>query len=238
MPRLPEAITLSPTFRPCAEADLPLQGITVLAVEDSRFACDALRLLCQRSGARLRRAETLEAARAHLRVYRPDVILVDLGLPDGRGEELIRDIAAAGPDHPSNLGMSGDPAGRPAALAAGAEGYLDKPLAGLSAFQSALLAQLPGRGAVAPLAEGEVMADMLALHDDLAQAARAVGAGPGPDERRYLAVFLAGLARQTHDTDLGAATADLADPSAGLQGLARILGDRLTQTAPFRPGRV
>ena len=66
MPRLPEAITLSPTFRPCAEADLPLQGITVLAVEDSRFACDALRLLCQRSGARLRRAETLEAARAHL----------------------------------------------------------------------------------------------------------------------------------------------------------------------------
>ncbi len=89
---LPDAFLLPPG--PVA-GRLPLQGLTLLAVEDSRFASDALRLLSQRSGARLRRAESLEAAWAHLRVYRPDVILVDLGLPDGRGETLIRRLAQA-----------------------------------------------------------------------------------------------------------------------------------------------
>ncbi|MGB4827110.1 MAG: response regulator, partial [Paracoccaceae bacterium] len=119
MPYLPDAIAFDTPPSTLSGSELPLQGVTVLAVEDSRFTCDALRLLCQRSGARLRRAETLDAARAHLRVYRPDVILVDLGLPDGRGEGLIRRLAAGRPDRPVLLGISGDPAGRAAALAAG-----------------------------------------------------------------------------------------------------------------------
>jgi DNA-binding response OmpR family regulator len=238
MPRMPDAIAfdrLPPTF---ADSHLPLQGVTVLAVEDSRFASDALRLLCQRSGGRLRRAETLEAARAHLRVYRPDVVLVDLGLPDGRGEDLIRRLAASGPGRPALIGISGDPDGRGAALAAGADGFLDKPLAGLRPFQAAILALLPGRDSADAQAGGEVTADPLALHDDLAQAAAAVQAGPGPAERVYLAGFLTGLARQTHDKALGAASAALADQREELQTLSRLLGDRLAETAPFRPGAI
>ncbi len=30
--------------------ELPLQGVTILAVEDSRFACEALRLMARRAG--------------------------------------------------------------------------------------------------------------------------------------------------------------------------------------------
>ena len=91
--------------------DLPLRGVTVLAVEDSRFASDALRLMCRRLGARLRRAESLQAAASHLRLYRPDVVIVDLGLPDGRGEALIAEVVARKP-RVVVLGMSGDAAGR------------------------------------------------------------------------------------------------------------------------------
>jgi DNA-binding response OmpR family regulator len=68
----------------------PLAGLTILAVEDSRFASEALRLMCLRSDARLRRADSLEQADRHLSVYRPDVVIVDLGLPDGNGADLIR----------------------------------------------------------------------------------------------------------------------------------------------------
>ncbi len=209
---------------------LPLQGLTLLAVEDSRFASDALRLMCQRSGARLRRADTLMAARAHLRVYRPDMILVDLGLPDGRGEGLIRQMALATGPRPVLLGMSGDPTGRGAALSAGAVGFLEKPLESLAAFQSALLAHLPDRFLHQPGGDSAVTPDLMALRDDFTTAAVLVQTmltrGPDAVQRRYLTGFVSGLARSARDRDLAEAAMQTED-GAGLARLAGLLQHRI-----------
>lgn len=180
---------------------LPMRGLTVLAVEDSRFAAEALRLMCQRSGARLRRAETLAAAKSHLRLYRPDLVIVDLGLPDGRGEVLIRDLVLRAPRPPVIFGTSGNPSGRATALAAGADGFLDKPLESLQAFQNALLRHLPDLAIPMP-DDTALTPDPLALHDDLTRAAAVLDADPDAATRRYVAGFLSGVARHAHDPAL------------------------------------
>ena len=214
-----------------ATSILPLQGLTVLAVEDSRFASDALRLMCQRSGARLRRVDTLHAAYAHLRVYRPDVMLVDLGLPDGRGDALICDLAQLRPQGPIVIGISGDAGGQAVAIMAGAHGFIGKPFPSLAAFQAEILRHLPDRAdRSAPNSEDLTpSADPLALRNDLEHAAGLLQSDPGPGQRRYLAGFVAGVARSAGDQVLVAAANSLAD-AQGLDGLRRLLDARLTSS--------
>jgi len=120
----------------------PLLGLTVLVVEDSRFASEALRLLCLRSGARIRRADCLRSARRHLQVYRPSVAIVDIGLRDGSGTELIEELHLAEPRTTVILGMSGDPDAEAKAVAAGADAFITKPLTSLATFQELILSHL------------------------------------------------------------------------------------------------
>lgn len=186
-------------------ASRPFLGLTVLVVEDSRFACDAMRLLCIRSGARIRRAGSLEHARRHLAVYRPSVVIVDLGLPDGPGEVLINELAATVPRPDVILGMSGDDAAADRALSAGADGFLAKPFDNLAAFQSAILRHLPAeRQPRGPrLVESDlVQPDPIALRDDLAHASDVLRNAPGSDSIDYVTQFLAGLALSARDPAL------------------------------------
>lgn len=207
-----------------ATATRPLLGLTVLVVEDSRYASEALRLLCLRSGARIRRADSLDHARRHLKVYRPGVVIVDLGLPDGDGTALIADLAVARPRIEVILGMSGDADAGPRALAAGADGFLAKPVTALAAFQAAILAHLPAdrqppRPTVPQMvaAADRIEPDPIALRDDLAQVAQRL---TGADADRaaadldYLAQFLGSLARTTGDADLARAVTALVDGRA------------------------
>ena len=103
----------------------PLLGLTLLLVEDSRFTCEAVRMMCQRSGARLRRADCLKSAERHLLVYRPSVVIVDIGLPDGSGLNLIRKLHHETPRIPMILGTSGDELMHHSARKAGANGFLE-----------------------------------------------------------------------------------------------------------------
>lgn len=222
----------------------PLLGLTVLVVEDSRFACEAMRLLCLRSGARIRRADCLASARRHLMAYRPTVVIVDLGLPDGSGLDLIREIAGRTPRVPALLGTSGDSGAEGAARAAGADGFLPKPIESLSAFQTAVLAALPATPRPISADSGEtedrVTPDLLALRDDLAHAADMLGHRPAGEDLDYLAQFLSGVARSAHDAPLQAAAEALARerlagrgtgmPVSRISGLVR---DRLASGSIF-----
>ena len=227
---MPDHLTLALDARPPCAPQLPLRGVTVLVVEDSRLACEALRLMCRKLGARLRRAESLQTARLHLRLYRPDVVVVDLGLPDGRGEGLIADLVGSA-RRPMVLGLSGDGAGRANALAAGADGYLDKPVDSIGGLQALLLALLEERGLPVLALDGDhgwaLNPDPLALRDDLAYAAALIGPDPDPDLCRYVAGFVGGVARQAQDRPLAEA-ALRAQP----KGLRDALCLRLAQPNP------
>ncbi|HHL21462.1 MAG TPA: response regulator [Aliiroseovarius sp.] len=207
----------------------PLQGMTVLVVEDSRFASEAIRLLCLRSGARIRRADTLAAAHRHLAVYRPSAVIVDLGLPDGDGLDLIAELHQARPRVDVILAMSGDDAGLERAEAAGADGVLAKPIESLKAFQSAILRCFPqAQVSTGPqLAEADrITPDPLSLRDDLTHMVEVIRARPHGEKLGYVAQFLSGVAKTAHDTDLADAARDLARACVQERGRARNL-DRL-----------
>lgn len=179
-------------------AERPLLGTIVLVVEDSRHACEAMRLICQRSGARIRRAESLVSAERHLRAYRPGIAVVDLGLPDGSGLELIEKLAHADPRIDGIIATSGDEALFEAALNAGADLFLPKPLTSVSQFQKIAVSLLPKgcrpSGVALPNADN-VHPDLVSLRDDLALAAELLRSDPDPTMLDYVAGFLKGLAK-------------------------------------------
>ena len=212
--------------RPAANAARPLLGLTLLLVEDSRFASEAIRLMCLRSGARFRRADCLSSAARHLQTYRPAVVIADLGLPDGSGLDLIRQLALVTPRIPAIIATSGDPSLAEAALAVGADAFLAKPLESLPAFQRTILGALPTGRADLPAEPGasSIQPDRLALRDDLVHAADMLERHPDAAGRRYLSRFLSGIALGAHDPALAAAAADLGRESAGDACVGRMTG--------------
>lgn len=186
-------------------ATRPLLGHTVLAVEDSRYACDALRLMCLKSGARIRRADCLSAAKRHLRAYRPSILIVDIGLPDGSGLDLIKDMQSFDHGIKVVLAISGDDTHREAALSAGAHGFLQKPILSLSEFQDCLLNLLPPElrpSHLRVVPRDQIKPDPIALQDDLRQAAAILAAKTSDQAPEYLGKFLSGVARSAGDVKL------------------------------------
>ncbi|MFK7753427.1 MAG: response regulator [Sedimentitalea sp.] len=217
----------------------PLLGLTILVVEDSRFACEAMRLLCLRSGARIRRADCLRSARRHLQVYRPSVIVIDLGLPDGSGADLIRELSEAVPRVGAILGTSGDDNAEARAKEAGADGFLSKPVTSLAKFQSTILSHLPSdRQPNGPrLVQDEIiLPDRMAFQDDMAHVADVLTDTIEDSTLDYVAQFVSGVAKSADDTALADAAADLAraraDGGPVAANTARIAGlvqERLQQ---------
>jgi len=218
-------------------AERPLLGQTLLVVEDSRFACEALRLICQRSGARIRRADSLKSASRHLCTYRPGIVLVDVGLPDGSGIDLIRTLAKSDPRIPLIMAMSGDDSVADKARKAGADAFLAKPITSISEFQCAILSNLPAEArptGLRSVSADEVSPDRIALRDDLAFAADLLAQQPDRQTLDYLTNFLLGIAKSAQDRDLRDVVRDVAasgktgPPSAEvIQRLRDLVSERL-----------
>ena len=201
---------------PTPTANRPLLGLTVLVIEDSRFACEAMRLLCLRSGARIRRADSVRSARRHLKVYRPTIAIIDIGLPDGSGIDLITELTSTSPRPEVVIGTSGDDF-EAEARAAGADGFLGKPLTSLAVFQECILACLPfERRPNGPrsLSDENVEPDPLAYQDDIAHVAGVLEENKDERVLDYVAQFTSGVARSAHDDPLAKAAQALAERRA------------------------
>lgn len=221
---------------PAPTAERPLSGVTVLVVEDSRFASEAVRLLCLRSGARIRRADSLKTAERHLKTYRPTVVLVDLGLPDGSGLDLIKSLSSATSRITAILATSGDDSAKEAALAAGADAFLPKPITNLGAFQAAIISTLHIETGPREIPTDVISPDLLAYLDDLNLISECLDDSAEPKTVAYAAQFLAGVARSAEDTNLANAAVSLSDhmangtPSAAqIAKLASMVQKRLQQ---------
>lgn len=99
----------------------------VLVVEDEPHIRTVLRVLLQAGGYRVVEAETSARGDVEARSHKPDLLLVDLGLPDGDGLHLIRRVRAWSPVPIIVLSARTAEAQKVAALDAGADDYVTKP---------------------------------------------------------------------------------------------------------------
>ena len=113
------------------------QPAVILHVEDEMPNRALLRAVMGRSadpsvsGAVIRDAPDLAAARRILDAEPVDLVLLDVRLPDGNGLDLARDIASGPEPRPDVIILSASvlPSERDAALASGASLFLEKPYA-------------------------------------------------------------------------------------------------------------
>ncbi len=105
-----------------------MSGPNVLVVEDDSSISQFVRASLSAAGMLPRAAESLDTARRELCLARADLLVLDLGLPDGNGVELVRELRARGELVPILiLSARSDEAQKIEALDAGADDYLTKP---------------------------------------------------------------------------------------------------------------
>jgi two-component system KDP operon response regulator KdpE len=99
----------------------------VLVVEDDRHIRSVLRTLLEAEGYRVASAEDAGRGLIEARSHQPDLVLLDLGLPDRDGHALIRDIRGFSQVPVVVLSARTMDAEKVAALDAGADDYVTKP---------------------------------------------------------------------------------------------------------------
>lgn len=102
----------------------------VLAVDDSVDLLESLAAVLRMLGHEVETAESGEAALEAIRVWQPEVALVDVGMPGLSGYDVARIVRAVEPAPPVLVAMTGwaRPSDRADALEAGFDHHLVKPV--------------------------------------------------------------------------------------------------------------
>jgi two-component system KDP operon response regulator KdpE len=163
--------------------------INVLIVEDEQAIRRFLRTALEAEGLRVHEAETLQRGLIEAATRKPDLVILDLGLPDGDGLDFIRDLRQWSQMPVIVLSARAEESDKIAALDAGADDYLSKPF-GIGELQARLRVALRRHAAATP---GEPVVTFADIRVDLAN--RRIQRGEEeihltPIEFRLLAVLL------------------------------------------------
>src|ERR1700722_7190794 len=102
-----------------------------LLVEDDRAVQKVVRMMLESNGFRVVVADSCERGERDARSQRPDVLIVDLGLPDQDGTQLIKSLRTWSPAPVIVLSARTAETQRLAAFEAGADDYVIKPFSAL-----------------------------------------------------------------------------------------------------------
>lgn len=104
-----------------------MTGARILVVDDDRAILRAVRRSLETHDYQVRTLDSAAAVEATVSSFRPDVILLDLVLPDGDGISICRNIRSRTGASILVLSAIGDEARKVQALDAGADDYVTKP---------------------------------------------------------------------------------------------------------------
>jgi len=110
---------------------------TVLIIEDEKEIRRFLRTALEDESLRVFDAETLQRGLIEAATRKPDLVILDLGLPDGDGIDFIRDFRQWSQTPIIVLSARSDEQAKIAALDAGADDFLSKPF-GIGELQARL----------------------------------------------------------------------------------------------------
>ena len=105
-----------------------MSGARILVVDDERQILRALQTSLRGAGYEVETAETAETALAAAGMRPPDALIVDLVLPDGTGTDVVRELRTWSSAPVIVLSAVGDEREKVAALDAGADDYVTKPV--------------------------------------------------------------------------------------------------------------
>jgi two-component system KDP operon response regulator KdpE len=135
----------------------------ILIIEDEPAIRAVLRVLLEAQGYRCAEADTVMRAEIEARSHKPDLLLIDLGLPDGDGLKVIRRVRAWSQVPIVVLSARTMEEQKIAALDAGADDYVTKPFSApelLARLRAALRRDVRGASPEAALRFGPLRVDL------------------------------------------------------------------------------